>query len=165
MTEEDIQIVVTRYILAVFFHSLGGPSWASSDSDGWTDPVLGHCAWDYVDCNYTNNAVQRINTGGQASATTDGGDINMVGSLPTEIRHLTELVTIFVFSVNQAKNPCLVAHLFPTTCVCVRICCHAICLVIVTKPWKRKTEEKKSRVLRQRKNTENLQIPQGCTYL
>jgi hypothetical protein len=46
MTEQDIQIVVTRYILAVFYYTLGGRSWDSSD--GWIDPVLGHCGWDVV---------------------------------------------------------------------------------------------------------------------
>ena len=83
-TNEEVQTLVTRYILAVFYYSLQGPSWLASN--GWLEQI-DQCMWQYITC--VNSSVVSIDTGGRIG--TIGGGSNLHGSLPSEIQHLESL--------------------------------------------------------------------------
>lgn len=79
-SEAEIQSLVTRYSLAVFYYSLDGESWLSSID--WLDAETSECAWQFLECD-DDGAVTVINTGGSF--------FNIGGSLPSELQHIPSL--------------------------------------------------------------------------
>jgi hypothetical protein len=76
----DFQKLVTRYVLAVFFYSLDGESWFSSD--GWLDWDRDECTWEYVKCE-ADGTILKIDVGGTLR--------NMRGTLPSELERIPTL--------------------------------------------------------------------------
>jgi hypothetical protein len=79
--EEKLGKLLTRYVLAVFYYSLGGHNWAMSG--GWLEPQLEVCDWQFVNC--TGEEIQTV----QAIEVVFGN--NLQGPLPSELQHLPRL--------------------------------------------------------------------------
>lgn len=80
----DAAALQNRYILAVFYFSLGGPSWLDGFS-AWLDTDSNECTWDGVECN---------NDGLVSSIVLDT-PLNIVGVIPEEILHMIDLRKCF----------------------------------------------------------------------
>jgi hypothetical protein len=79
--EEQFGKLLTRYVLAVFYYSLGGHNWVMSE--GWLEPQLEVCDWQFVNC--TGEEIQTV----QGIEVVSGN--NLQGSLPSELQHLPRL--------------------------------------------------------------------------
>jgi hypothetical protein len=78
---EDLDRLVTRYVLAVFYYSLEGQNWIASD--GWLDPQKEVCEWKFIDCiGNETKTVQAIEVSSRN---------NLKGVLPSELQHLSDL--------------------------------------------------------------------------
>lgn len=90
MTQNGVQKLRARYILAVFYFALGGNEWTSSHD--WLSGVSDECDWEFITCNDTSGEVLHIQTtniiGGNDPLE---GSNNMVGGLPSELTHLLSL--------------------------------------------------------------------------
>jgi hypothetical protein len=77
---DDIKKLKTRYILAVFYFSLGGTNWIEGNST-WLDPVTDECTWAGVECN----------DDGLLSSITLDVLMNIIGSIPQELQFLSDM--------------------------------------------------------------------------
>jgi hypothetical protein len=75
----DVEQLKARYILAVFYYSLGGPGWLDADSWLETEVGVGVCDWDRVECD--SDMVISIGQKG----------VNLQGEIPSELQHLPML--------------------------------------------------------------------------
>ena len=101
MSQDDIGIMKTRYILAVFYYALGGDNWF--DSGLWLESSYGHCQWQFVDCrpigeNFAPDVPFPPVTAIQIK------ENNLKGSLPSELSHLSSLGTYFVCCIHIEKS-------------------------------------------------------------
>jgi hypothetical protein len=75
----DVEQVKARYILAVFYFSLGGPNWLKAD--GWLKTEVGVCDWDRVGCD----------PDGMVKSIDEQKSVNLRGEIPSELQHLPML--------------------------------------------------------------------------
>jgi hypothetical protein len=97
ITDEEIQVALSRYVLAVFYFSLNGSFWISDI--GWLNDTLGHCSWEFISCNGAG-LVTSINTGSFLEYLADlvpfqaalgqGGN-QLEGILPSELKYFSSL--------------------------------------------------------------------------
>jgi hypothetical protein len=103
-TDEEMQVALSRYVLAVFYYSLNGSSWISDS--GWLDATLGHCSWEFISCDGAG-LITSISTGsfleylaaglGTFQAALAHGGNHLEGILPSEFKHFTSLGECIMF--------------------------------------------------------------------
>lgn len=90
MPREEVNAILTRFVLAVMYFSLDGGQWLFlTDEPRWLDVDANHCDWAFVDCK--EGEVSGFLTGGQPPFNTDGGAVQMTGTLPMEMRFFKKL--------------------------------------------------------------------------
>jgi hypothetical protein len=97
-TDDEIQVALSRYVLAVFYYSLNGSTWIRDS--GWLNATLGHCSWEFISCDGAD-LITNISTGSfieylvdspdALQAALDHGGNNLEGILPSELKHFTSL--------------------------------------------------------------------------
>jgi hypothetical protein len=80
-SEEQDRNLLTRYVLAVFYYSLGGQSWVTSE--GWIEPEVEACDWQFINC--TLNEMEHVTAIHVESRN------GLQGVLPSELQHLPRL--------------------------------------------------------------------------
>jgi hypothetical protein len=84
MTDDQVEVMKTRYILAVFYYALQGDKWFKSN--GWLGSDLNHCEWEFISCD--GSLVIGIKTKVQLGGQPEAGNNNMKGPLPAELMYL-----------------------------------------------------------------------------
>ena len=77
--EAELSNLKARYVLAVFYHSLGGPRWLRNQN--WLDGNTEICDWEFIACN----------DGGEAITIGPISNNNLRGQIPSELQHLSKL--------------------------------------------------------------------------
>ncbi len=80
MTQDDVDMMKTRYSLAVLYFALGGENWLSSTD--WLGTDVAHCSWRFVSCPPEGYAGLFLENN------------NLHGTLPSELAYLSTLGTL-----------------------------------------------------------------------
>jgi len=94
MSEDEIAVMKTRYVLAVFFYALRGKDWLSSNF--WLSSRK-HCLWEQVYCEDNNKTNDNRPVTGLRIVKN-----NLNGTIPSELVHLSNIGThTLIYSLCQ----------------------------------------------------------------
>lgn len=78
-TTPQIQKLITRYVLAVFYYSLRGPTWL--EQNGWLQGNQDECDWQFLSCSMPGDTIHGMNITSNL----------LKGFVPSELQHLSSL--------------------------------------------------------------------------